>query len=180
MSKSIDAGRSAEIADRLDGMLEDGEAITARHNGGEIEVSATSGALRVEHPQLYGRLLAASEDVSNVGTSMLPVVGIVAMGVCLAIQLEWFEAFGIDAEKVRSFWFYGAVLLAGFFVFGYLVTVLEAQAYRRHRGSLAKAAQEAGYDRFVLLAQIEGDPSLNDVTEAIKKDRKFEADRELF
>jgi hypothetical protein len=180
MSKSIDAGRTEEIADMLDGMLGEGEAIIARHNGSVIEVSATSGAMRVEHPQLYGRLLAASEDISNAGTSLLPIVGIGAMGVCLAIQLEWFEAFGIDAEKVRSFWFYGAVMLAGFFVFAYLVTVLERRAFRRHRGSLAKAAREAGYDRFVLLSEIEGDASLKNVAEAIKTERNFEAERDSF
>jgi hypothetical protein len=177
---SIDPARSTEIVVMLDGMLHDGESITVCNNSEHIEILNESTDLRSEHPKLYGRLLSTSEQLSDAGTSTLPIIGIVCLAFCLAIQLDWFEAFDIDTEKIRSLWFYGGVLLGGFIVFGFFVTVLEGRVFRRHRQSLAKAAQDADYDRFGLLSEIEGDPSLTDVAAAIKKDDRFGSDRELF
>ena len=53
-------------------------------------------------------------------------------------------------------------------------------SYRRARAGIVNAAREAGYDRYTLLAEIEGEENLSDVAKAIKKDSHFDVDRELF
>jgi len=167
--------RATEIAEALEGLLEDGDEWVVSCDEDEIDVRAADEideGLDETHPELYGHLLEVSKELSNAGINFV-WVGVLAMGgVCLAIHMNWIDGlFGIKAEWLQGFWVYLFLLVAAFMVMGYLATQVESLVYARRRKELGESFRRSGMTRWHLLARIEDDPGVEEVAERLKTDR---------
>lgn len=174
--KEIDDHRAAEIAAALDGRIRTGESIVARRGESGVEVRlAEESSIQRSHPEMYGQLLSANEQISQAGTTIIWVVGLISLGVCAAIYREWFASIGpIPVEKLHSFWTYILVLGIGFTIAMYLTELAEARVYQRWKRTIVEALERAGMGRYHLLAQLEGHVEVKAVANMIKRDQRFE------
>lgn len=167
--------RQQEIARVLDEILDDGERFAVDCHDGCVDVQPIEEAnlrpLSEEKPELYGRLLAVSEILSDAGSNFVLFAMITVAGICLTIYMNWTDTIlGIDVERLQSFWVYAFALTACFFLSGHVALWIEASTYRRHRNDLIQAIRVAGLTRWYLLARISQDEDLSNIVEKLKTD----------
>jgi hypothetical protein len=175
MATEIEDDRAAEIASALAGKVRTGETIIVRKGEAGIEVrSSDETPLRRTHPELYGQLLAANEQVVNAGVTYIWVLGLISLGVCVAIHRGWFTKIGsLPIEKFQSFWTYPLVFVAGFIISMYLTEFAEARVYHRWKRSIVEALEKAGMGHYHLLQQIEGHVEVKAIGDLVKRDQEF-------
>ena len=174
--KEIDDDRAAEIAAALEGRIRTGESLLVRRGETGIEVRLSEeSSIQRSYPEVYGQLLSASEQISQAGTSLIWIIGLISLGVCAAVYREWFQNFGpIPVEKLHSFWTYLLILGVGFTISMYLTELQEARVYQRWKRTLVEALERIGMGRYHLLAQLEGHVEVKAVANMIKRDQRFE------
>ena len=169
------------IAQALDGVLQDGDEFFVRRRGDRVDVTVPGGEgsslLADAHPELHGHLLDVNEVLANTGGNLIIFGMLASLALCVAIHMEWIgSVLGIDARHLRSFWVYGLIMVAAFFVCVLIISMMEWLKYRGRRGELLAHIRRAGLTRRSVVAEIQGDPSLKDVAAKLKTDRG--ADRE--
>jgi hypothetical protein len=168
----VDEDRKIKIAVALDDVVWPGETWIIRRKGAKFEVEeGNRSSLADDHPELYGRLLQVNERVSEAGGWMVIVGMLCTLAFCVAVHLDWLVPLAGDKlEPVRSFWFYGFALVLAFFAFAGLAKLWEGVVYRRYRDSMLQSIEKAGTTPQVVLVQIEGDESLDDLADRMKSD----------
>jgi hypothetical protein len=176
------------IKQALEDLLEPDDEITyliRRDDAGAIVVAtAEQGVpsdLRESHPELYGQMVAASEQIGDAGSCLLTIILLVIGGViCAALDQGWLLGL-TDSEVVRgllqafaSWWGNALVFLVMFGLSMPVDTMLKRRAYRRHRDRILYTADAAHIRPHALLAHIEGDGSVEALASWLKKDANLE------
>ena len=175
MAMEIDDDRAADIASALAGRIRTGETFVVRKGESGIEVRASDETpLRRTHPEMYGQLLSANEQIVHAGVSYIWIFGIFSLALCVAIHREWFKTFGsIPVEKLQSVWTYLLVVVAGYVISMYLTEFAEARVYQRWKRTIVEALEKAGMGHYHLLQQIEGHVEVKAISDLIKRDQEF-------
>jgi len=173
-----DNERRSRIAAALEGVLEKGDAFLVRRAGDRIDVTrrnpGESPPLDEAHPELYGHLLQVSEELSDAGSNLVWMGVAAVAGICLAIHMQWLNSvLGIDAERLRSLWVYGFVMVVAFFFFGFVSEQMERRIYARRRGELMRTIRQAGFTARTLLARIAKQEDLKNVADKLKTDAEW-------
>lgn len=175
MATEIEDDRASEIASALAGRVRTGETIVVRKGESGIEVrSSEETPLRRTHPEMYGQLLSANEQIVHAGISYIWILGLISLGVCLAVHREWFKALGtIPVEKLQSFWTYLLVVIGGYVISMYLTEFAEARVYHRWKRTIVEALEKAGMGHYHLLQELEGHVEVKAISDMIKRDQEF-------
>ncbi len=170
-----DHSRQEQIADAVDQFIKPGEAWVIRKEEAGTDVTLEGrSALATTHPELYGRLLQVSEQLSNAGGSLCIWGPLLVLLLCLGLHLNWFDAaLGPFVDKLRNIWLYLLAATISFFLFGSLATFWERLAYRQYREAILRALDDANLPPHRLIALIEGDKSLDNLADQLKADRQL-------
>lgn len=133
----------------------------------------TPGAkeLKQNHPELYGRLLIANEQISESGVTLFFVGVMLWVGSCVAIHQAWLDGIaGIPLAKLQSLWVYigfaillgGAVLLFNQF--------RQPMIYRRHKQLIETEVGRIDRSLPWLVTQINDEPQLSSIAEQLRND----------
>ncbi len=129
-----------------------------------------SSELKKEHSELHGRLLIANERLENVGTMLIWMMLLAVVGACVALHKAWLDpVFGIPVENLQGWGVYSLILLVAFVFYSIYNEVAEKMAYRRIHPSIENYLSQNGLSLPWLVSQIEGDESLSEVAEQLKK-----------
>ncbi len=176
MAREVEQSRLMEIAAALNGRVRNGEELLIRRGEDGVEVlHAEETPIRKAHPDLYGKLVAANEQIASAGTSILWILGLIGLGLCVSIHREWIDHVGpLTVAKAQSFWTYLMIMVGSFIVSMYVTELFEARVYENWKKTLVDGMQAAGLERFLLLSQAEGHVELASVARKIKRDTRFE------
>ena len=132
---------------------------------------STRVSLRDSDEELYGLLLLANQKVSNVGTMLVWVLGIVGLLICVAIHMRWVPTLlGIPVDELRGFGVYTLIMLLVFTLFYWVTSVQERQIYGRMRPELLARLRDQQMSVQVLLARIADDDDLEDIRDQLMDD----------
>jgi hypothetical protein len=169
-----DHAQKNDIAKAVEHLVKPGESwIVRKGEDAEVEVSReTTSSLATTHPDLYGRLLKISEQLSSAGGSFI-IWGILAVVVmCVGLHLHWFDSLlGEFVENIRSIWFYLVATVVAFLASVELAQLKERGMYRRCRESILQDVKAAGISPHGLITLVEGDDALSDLADHLKKDK---------
>lgn len=147
---------------------------SAGHGHGEVPHSDEDDCpppFAEEHRDFYGFLLVASQRIDNVGTTTVWLFGIAVLGLCVSVHMEWIDGVaGISTESVRSYGVYAVFSIAAFFVYALHIERREKALYRLIKPELHQRLRKEGMSVYELLAQIEDDDSLAEISEQLKDD----------
>jgi len=128
-------------------------------------------ALKTQHKELYGLLLAANQRLSSVGDQVLWILVLLAAAASVGLHLEWLDEWiGYPLGGLRNLYVYVLIWLAAFALFGLFLDTRKKAVYAQLRPELAGVMRRCGYTQYTLLAEIEGDPGLSLIAERIKQD----------
>ena len=168
-----DDDRKTQIVKAVDHLIQPGETWVMKkgeENGIEVLRDGTS-SLESTHPELYGRLLKVSEQLSNAGGGMCIWGPLLVLVFCLGLHLNWFDGvLGGAADKLRSVWFYILAAIVSFFAFGSLARTWERLKYRQYRDAVLRASEDEQITPHRLIANIEGDEALENLADQLKAD----------
>ena len=123
------------------------------------------------HPELYGRLLIANERIENAGTVVIWLMIALVIGVCATIHMAWVPAiFGIPVARLQSWIVYLLIAVGVFVVYCFYSTLAEKRAYQAVRQPVYEYLQKHHLTVPWLIAQINGDDSVDDIAEQLRKD----------
>jgi len=171
--KMAEDDRAKEIAGAMEHLLKPGDAwIVRRSEENGIEaVPEGRSKLASTNPELYGRLLTISEQLSSAGGALCIWGPVLVLVLCLGLHLNWFEnVLGGNAEKFRSIWLYGLAFVIAFFLFGGIAKVWERMKYKQYRDGVLSALDQAKVTPHRLIADIEGDEALEHLADQMKED----------
>jgi len=179
MSETLEEKRIAELTERVEDFLCEGEEFLVRCQDDEIEVIPTQQAspLRKTHEDLYGFLLSLNQQLGDAALIPRWIVRIALLTLILALHLDWFAGLDLpfDLAKLKSGWVYALIGLFGYAVNSLLKEWRQHQIYARRRGDLILELQEGGIPKNRVLTQIEGDPALAECSLLLKRDVLQEA-----
>jgi hypothetical protein len=179
MSQTLEEKRIAELTERIEDFLCEGEEFLIRCQEGETEVipGPEVSPVRRNHEELYGFLLSLNQQLAD--AAMLPrwIVRLTLFSLILGLHLDWFSglALPIDFSKLQSWWAYGLIFLFGLAVNSLIKEAAQHAIYARRRGELLRLLGESGLPKYRLMTQIEGDQALADASHMLKKDHAQEA-----
>lgn len=179
MSQTLEEKRIAELTERVEDFLCEGEEFVIRCQDEEIEVLPAQQAspVRRNHEELYGFLLSLNQQLSDAAQIPRWVVRFLVLGMILALELDWFAglAVPIDFAKLQSWWVYGLLLLFGFAINSLLKEWRQHRIYAGRRSEFLHVLGQIGLAKYRLLTQIENDPALEEVSQMLKRDHTQEA-----
>lgn len=168
-----DEDRAGDIAKAVDHLLQPGETwvIRCREEDGIEVVPEGMSVLASANPELYGRLLKVSEQLSSAGGAICIWGPLMVLVLCLGLHLNWFESLlGENVNKLRSVWLYIVATVVSFFLFGGIARAWESVKYRQYRDGVLQAIDRAGLTPHRLIADIEGDDELEHLADQLKAD----------
>jgi hypothetical protein len=179
MSQTLEEKRIAELTERIEDFLCEGEEFLIRCQDGQTEVLAGPeiNPVRRNHEELYGFLLSLNQQLSEAANLPRWIVRILFLGLILGLHQDWFSGlpWPIDFAKLQSWWVYGLVFLLGFAINSLIQEWAQHRIYAHRRSEFSRLLNESGLPKYRLLTQIEGDPSLPAVSQMLKKDHAQEA-----
>ena len=179
MSETLEEKRVAELTERIEDFLCEGEEFLIRCQDDEIEVIATQQAspIRRTHEELYGFLLSLNQQLRDAALIPRWIVRFVILSLILALHLEWFDGLPLpfDVGKLQNWWVYGLILLFGFAVNSLLKEWRQHQIYAHRRGDFLAHLNDSGLPKYRLLTQVDGDPALAEFSLMLKRDHAQEA-----
>jgi hypothetical protein len=164
--------RIERLAENLRDVLKDGDEVLIQFLNDEMRISESwTSKLRAEQPRLHGRLLSIDQQLES---SWLPYVAcLLAAGVLLfGLQVGWWEGvFGeVVCEKLNTWWFYLVAFALAFYAGSLFEDWHARRTYARHRASLVTLMTECGYDRDLLVSQMNNESEFNAVLTLLKRD----------
>lgn len=179
MSQTLEEKRIAELTERIEDFLCEGEEFLIRRQDGETEIISGPevNPVRRNHEELYGFLLSLNQQLAEAGHLLRWIVRLVFLSLVLGLDLDWFSGFGlpIDFAKLQSWWVYALILLFGFAVNSLIKELAQHQIYAGRRSDLLRLLNDSGLPKYRLLTQIEGDSALSEVSHMLKRDHAQEA-----
>ena len=179
MSQTLEEKRIAELTERIEDFLCEGEEFLIRCQEGETEVvpGPEVNPVRRNHEELYGFLLSLNHQLAEAADLSRWIVRFLFLSVILGLHLDWFSdlALPINFVKLQSWWVYGLVFLFGFAINSLIKEWAQHHVYANRRGELLRLLNESGMPKYRLLTQIEGDASVSEVSHMLKKDHAQEA-----
>lgn len=179
MSQTLEEKRIAELTERIEDFLCEGESFLIRCQDEEIEVLPAQQAnpIRQNHEELYGLLLSLNQQLAEAAVIPRWFVRFLVFSMILGLHLEWFSglALPIDWAKLQSWWVYLLIFLLGYAFNSLLKEWRQHQIYAHRRGELMQHLNESGLGRYRLLTQIEEEPNLSEVSHMLKRDHAQEA-----
>ncbi len=166
--------RFGEIARAIQEYMRDGEELLIRSedDGISIEPHKSPNRFRILYPKMYGRLASISTQM-NLGCMPTFIAWFVGLAWIFVINSSWGDLLDEQfVEPMRSWWFYG-LLLVGLTLGSFsLLGVHKARVYRRNRTELIRVMQAEHFDRDLLVALVEDLPNLEHVVKQMKLDRE--------
>ena len=179
MSQTLEEKRIAELTERVDGFLCEGESFLIRRQDDELEVvpAESVNPIRRNHEDLYGLLLSLNQELADAALIPRWLVRLSVLAAIVALELEWFSELNlaIDLGKLKSWWVYGLFAVLGFAVNSLVKEWRQHQIYARRRDELISHLNETGLGKYRLLTNIEGEANLSDISYMLKKDQAQEA-----
>lgn len=128
--------------------------------------------LKVEHPQLYGKLLEVDAALKDAGGMLVIVYLLLLIVTYCGLWFEWYKRIpqlaGVDLGSV---WVYALVFVVIGGVWIAHFQVVQRLCYEQYRHELMQFATNAKLTKYQLMAEIEQDAAVRDVAEALKRDR---------
>ncbi len=169
--------RANEIARAVNPLIKPGEAWVVRKSEESTNAMAFpqgTSSLTATNPELYGRLLKVSEQLSEAGGALCIWGPIVVVVCCLGLHLDWFQGvLGEAANKFRSLWLYIVAFIISVFLFGGLARAWERVKYGQYRDEIMRVLDDAKIPPHRLIALIEGDEALDDLADQLKTDPRI-------
>lgn len=179
MSETLEEKRIAELTERIEDFLCEGEEFVIRCQEDEIEVLPAQQAslVRRNHEELYGLLLSLNQQLGEAALIPRWIVRFLVYATILAVHLDWFTGLNIPVNfsKLQSWWFYGLLFLIGFAVNTLLKEWRQHRIYAHRRPEFLNVLQQSGLAKYRLLTQIEDDAALEEVSQMLKRDHTQEA-----
>lgn len=179
MSQTLEEKRIAELTERIEDFLCEGEEYLIRREEGQTEVlpGAQINPVRRHHEELYGFLLSLNQRLAEAAAIPRWIVRFVFLSLILGLHLDWFSdlALPINFEKLQNWWVYGLIFLFGFAINSLIKELAQHRIYANSRSELLRLLGESGMPKYRLLTQIEGDAALSDAAHILKKDHAQEA-----
>ncbi len=179
LSQTLEEKRVAELTERVEDFLCEGEEFLVRCLDDEIEVipAQQASAVRRTHEDLYGFMLSLNQQLSEAAAVPRWIVRLGVLALILGLHLDWFAGLPVPIEmaKLQSWWVYGLMLLLGYAVNSLVHEWRQHQIYNNRRAELLHLLNESGLPKYRLLTQIEGDPAVSDFSSMLKKDHTQEA-----
>ncbi len=179
ISQTLEEKRIAELTERIDDFLCEGEEFLIRCQDDQIEVipAQQTSPVRRNHGELYGFMLSLNQQLSEAAVIPRWIVRFLVLVLILGLHLQWFTGLPlpIDVAKLQSWWVYGLILLFGYAVNSLIHELRQHQIYNRRRGELFHILEASGLVKYRLLTQIDGDPSLVEFSSMLKRDHSQEA-----
>lgn len=179
MSQTLEEKRVAELTERIDDFLCEGEEFLIRCQEGQTEVipGPEVSPVRRNHEELYGFLLSLNQQLAEAARLSRWVVRLAFLSLILGLHLDWFSslALPIDFTKLQNWWVYGLVFLFGFAVNSLIKELAQHHIYANRRADLMRLLRESGLPKYRLLTQIEGDSALSEISHMLKRDHAQEA-----
>jgi len=155
-------------------------AVTVRQMD-EEGVAGLISPLRGTHPELYGQITSASEQIGSASSCLLMLVFLgLAAGICGALGTGLFldhipEGMARSAvSALASWWGYALVVIATMMIWSKLDDYLEWRSYKKHRDRILYAADSASIRPEPLMAFLQGDQAAEKLLAYLKKDRNLE------
>jgi hypothetical protein len=171
----VDEDRRQRIVQAVDRLIEPGEVWVVRKEGTGV-VARVSGQsdIALTNPELYGRLLRVNSLLCSAGGAICIWMPLLVLLCCVGLHLGLFEPlWGNALDRIRSVWFYIAVLIISFFLSGGLARAWERIKYRRFREPLMEALRDAEIPPHRLIAEIERDEALDHLSDQLKSDPRI-------
>jgi hypothetical protein len=179
MSQTLEEKRIAELTERIEDFLCEGEAFIIRREEDELEVlpAQKDNPIRRNHEELYGLMLSLNQQLAEAASLPRWVVRLMVLSLILALHLEWLSGLPlpIDFAKLQNYWVYGLIFLLGFAINSTIKEWCQHQIYARRRGELMRQLQDSGLPKYQALTQMEGEPALSEVSHMLKRDHAQEA-----
>lgn len=179
MSQTLEEKRIAELKERIEDFLCEGEEFVIRCQDDEIEVlpAQQSSPVRRNHEELYGLLLSLNHQLAQAAQIPRWIIRFLVLGTILAVHLNWLDGLHlpIDFSKLQSWWVYGLLMLFGFAINSLFKEWRQHRIYAGRRSELVHVLQQSGLAKYRLLTQIENDAALEEVSHMLKRDHTQEA-----
>ena len=164
--------RIHRLTENLRDVLKDGDEILIQFLNDEMLITESrTSKLRAEQPRLHGRLLSIDQQLSMNWFPYLACL-LVAGAMLFGLQVGWWEgALGEAAcEKLNSWWFYLVALAVALYAGATIDNFQSKRTYWRHRAALVQLMAECGYDRDLLVSQLNNEEELSRVVGMLKRD----------
>ncbi len=179
-----------ELQRLLDPHLQSGDAFLVRKDEEQTKLEPLPtgeppprSPLLGSHPRFYGQLLAMNQRIGAVGGGLVLLALIGAATCCYAIHARLFHGFftseaqALQAlDELRSWYVYAIITASVLWCWARLNDLLEARGYAQERSGIRAALAREGLDLHEVLAWIEDDGSLGDVSNHMKRDRTLAQD----
>jgi hypothetical protein len=136
-------------------------------------LETSTGTVRREHPELYGKLLEANAAISDAGGGLIFFVYLVLLLTAYCgLWMGWYRQVPVLRRmELGNIWVYALVftVVTGLWICHF--NWLQRLCYGRHREEILELLRPTKMSRYVFLAEIEGDQSLSEVAAAMKRDR---------
>jgi hypothetical protein len=179
MSQTLEEKRIAELTERIEDFLCEGEEYLIRCQEGQTEVipGPEVNPIRRNHEELYGFLLSLNQQLAEAASLPRWIVRLLFLSLILGLHLDWFSglALPIDLARLQSWWVYALIFLFGFAVNSLIKELSQHHIYASRRSDLLRLLNESGMPKYRLLTQIEGDSALSEASLMLKRDHAQEA-----
>jgi hypothetical protein len=136
------------------------------------EPSGSPSPIKHQHPELYGKLLEVDKALQDAGAPLLLLYLILVLVVYCGLWFGWYKIIpGLEEVDLGVCVVYA--LVGGVFTAIWLAhcNLRQRRCYQQHREEIVEFLHGAGLSRYQLLTDLEGDKSLRDVSDALKRDR---------
>jgi hypothetical protein len=132
----------------------------------------TVSPIKYRHPELYGKLLEVDKAIQDVAAPLLFVYLILLLAFYCSLWFEWYKSIPALAElNVETWLVYILVFVVVAGIWLAHAAFVQRRCYQRHREEILDLIHAAGISRYRLLAALEGDKAVRDVSDALKRDR---------
>src|SRR5688572_21320074 len=137
MSQTLEEKRIAELTERIDDFLCEGEEFLIRLQDGQTEIISGPevNPVRRNHEELYGFLLSLNQQLAEAAQLPRWIVRLLFLSLVLGVHLDWFSglAMPIDFSKLQSWWVYALVSLFGYAVNSLIKEMAQHHIYGKRR-----------------------------------------------
>ena len=144
----------------------------------DTETTDLAPGFRAEHAELYGRLLAANEQITRTGRWISWLLSLLWAAVSLMIVAALVpDVFGVPVGDLQSGWTYVILAVVACVTYFRIQDVRRTSAYAGLRGELIDEAGRADLTQATLLAALGEHDPVGVIAAEIKADGEFDGRR---